>query len=80
LIPVITILALQFGTLLSGAVVTETVFSWPGVGRLAVQAIYTRDFAVVQVTVMITAVLFVLINLLTDVLYVLLDPRIRVAD
>lgn len=80
LIPVVTILALQFGTLLSGAVVTETVFAWPGVGRLAVQAIYTRDFAVVQVTVMVTAVLFVVINLLTDVLYVLLDPRIRVTD
>jgi peptide/nickel transport system permease protein len=80
LIPVVTILALQFGTLLSGAVVTETVFAWPGVGRLAVQAIYTRDFAVVQVTVMVTAVLFVMINLATDVLYVLLDPRIRVAD
>jgi peptide/nickel transport system permease protein len=80
LIPVVTILALQFGTLLSGAVVTETVFAWPGVGRLAVQAIYTRDFAVVQVTVMVTAVLFVVINLATDVLYVLLDPRIRMAD
>jgi ABC-type dipeptide/oligopeptide/nickel transport system permease component len=80
LIPVVTVLAIQFGTLLSGAVVTETVFAWPGVGRLAVQAIYTRDFAVVQVTVMITAVLFVVINLLTDVLYVLLDPRIRVSD
>jgi peptide/nickel transport system permease protein len=80
LIPVVTILALQVGTLLSGAVVTETVFAWPGVGRLAVQAIYTRDFAIVQVTVMITAVLFVVINLLTDVLYVILDPRIRVAD
>jgi peptide/nickel transport system permease protein len=80
LIPVVTILALQFGTLLSGAVVTETVFSWPGVGRLAVQAIYTRDFAVVQVTVMVTAILFVVINLLTDILYVLLDPRIRMAD
>ncbi|MDR7419638.1 MAG: ABC transporter permease [Armatimonadota bacterium] len=80
LIPVVTILALQFGTLLSGAVVTETVFAWPGVGRLAVQAIYTRDFAVVQVTVMVTAVLFVVINLLTDALYVLLDPRIRVAE
>jgi peptide/nickel transport system permease protein len=80
LIPVVTILALQFGTLLSGAVVTETVFSWPGVGRLAVQAISTRDFAVVQVTVMITAALFVVINLLTDVLYVMLDPRIRVGD
>lgn len=80
LIPVVTVLAIQFGTLLSGAVVTETVFAWPGVGRLAVQAIYTRDFAVVQVTVMITALLFVVINLLTDVLYVLLDPRIRVSD
>ncbi|MGQ0549134.1 MAG: ABC transporter permease [Armatimonadota bacterium] len=80
LIPVVTIIALQVGTLLSGAVVTETVFAWPGVGRLAVQAIYTRDFPVVQVTVMITAVLFVVINLLTDVLYVLLDPRVRVGE
>ncbi len=80
LIPVVTVLALQFGTLLSGAVVTETVFSWPGIGRLAVQAIYTRDFAVVQVTVMITAVLFVLINLVADVVYVLLDPRIRIME
>ncbi|MDQ7858696.1 MAG: ABC transporter permease [Armatimonadota bacterium] len=80
LIPVVTIVALQFGTLLSGAVVTETVFSWPGVGRLAVQAIYTRDFPVVQVTVMVTAVLFVVINLLADVVYVIVDPRIRVAD
>ncbi|MGQ0568025.1 MAG: ABC transporter permease [Armatimonadota bacterium] len=80
LIPVVTVLALQFGTLLSGAVVTETVFSWPGVGRLAVQAIYTRDFAVVQVTVMVTAVLFVVINLVTDVIYILLDPRIRVYE
>ncbi len=78
LIPVVTIIALQVGTLLSGAVVTETVFAWPGVGRLAVQAIYARDFPVVQVTVMITAVLFVVINLLTDLLYVLLDPRVRV--
>jgi peptide/nickel transport system permease protein len=77
LIPVVTVLGLQFGTLLSGAVVTETVFSWPGVGRLAVQAIYARDFPVVQVTVMATAALFVVINLLTDMLYVLIDPRIR---
>lgn len=80
LIPVVTIIALQVGTLLSGAVVTETVFSWPGVGRLAVQAIYTRDFPIVQVTVMVTAALFVVINLLTDLLYVLLDPRVRVGD
>jgi ABC-type dipeptide/oligopeptide/nickel transport system permease component len=80
LIPVVTILALQFGTLLSGAVVTETVFAWPGIGRLAVQAIYTRDFPVVQVTVMVTAVVFVLINLLADVLYITIDPRIRVGE
>ena len=80
LIPVVTIIALQVGTLLSGAVVTETVFSWPGVGRLAVQAIYTRDFPIVQVTVLVTAALFVVINLLTDLLYVLLDPRVRVGD
>jgi len=80
LIPVVTITALQVGTLLSGAVVTETVFSWPGVGRLAVQAIYTRDFPVVQVTIMVTAVLFVVINLLTDLVYVMLDPRVRVGE
>lgn len=80
LIPVVTIIVLQVGTLLSGAVVTETVFSWPGVGRLAVQAIYARDFPIVQVTVMVTAALFVAINLLTDLLYVLLDPRVRVGD
>ncbi len=80
LIPVVTIVALQVGTLLSGAVVTETVFAWPGVGRLAVQAIYTRDFPVVQVTVMVTALLFVVINLLTDLVYVLLDPRVRVGE
>ncbi len=80
LIPVVTIVALQVGTLLSGAVVTETVFSWPGVGRLAVQAIYTRDFPVVQVTIMVTAGLFVIINLITDMVYVMLDPRVRVGD
>jgi len=80
LIPVVTIVALQVGTLLSGAVVTETVFSWPGVGRLAVQAIYTRDFPVVQVTIMVTAGLFVVINLITDLVYVMLDPRVRVGD
>ncbi len=80
LIPVVTIVALQVGTLLSGAVVTETVFSWPGVGRLAVQAIYTRDFPVVQVTIMVTAGLFVIINLITDLVYVMLDPRVRVGD
>lgn len=78
LIGVVTLIGLQTGSLLSGAVVTETVFSWPGVGRMAVQAIYTRDFPLVQVTILMTAVLFVVINLITDALYGLIDPRIRV--
>jgi peptide/nickel transport system permease protein len=77
LIGVVTLVGLQTGSLLSGAVVTETVFSWPGIGRMAVQAIYTRDFPLVQVTIMITALLFVVINILTDVAYGLIDPRIR---
>jgi len=77
LIGVITLIGLQTGSLLSGAVVTETVFSWPGIGRMAVQAIYTRDFPVVQVTIIMTAVLFVMVNLATDLLYGVVDPRIR---
>src|SRR5512136_747746 len=68
-IPIVTITGLQFGTLLGGAVVTETVFSWPGIGRLAVQSIYNRDYAVVQCTVFLAACWFVGINLLVDVLY-----------
>lgn len=80
LIGVVTLIGLQTGSLLSGSVVTETVFSWPGIGRMAVQAISTRDFPVVQVTIIMTAVLFVLINLLTDVLYGVIDPRIRKAS
>jgi ABC-type dipeptide/oligopeptide/nickel transport system permease component len=77
LIGVVTLVGLQTGSLLSGAVVTETVFSWPGIGRMAVQSIYTRDFPVVQVTIVMTAVLFVVINLVTDILYTVIDPRIR---
>jgi ABC-type dipeptide/oligopeptide/nickel transport system permease component len=76
-IPVVTIMGLQFGALLGGAVVTETVFSWPGIGRLAIQAIYNRDYPVVQATVCIAAAFFVVINLVVDLLYTLLDPRIR---
>jgi peptide/nickel transport system permease protein len=76
-LPVIAVLGLQFGQLLGGAVVTETVFSWPGIGRLLVQAIYTRDFPIVQATVMIVAVIFVLINLFVDLAYAWLDPRIK---
>jgi ABC-type dipeptide/oligopeptide/nickel transport system permease component len=76
-IPVVTIMGIQLGALLGGAVVTETVFSWPGIGRLAIQSIYNRDYAVVQATVFLTAVWFVFINLAVDVLYGWLDPRIR---
>jgi ABC-type dipeptide/oligopeptide/nickel transport system permease component len=76
-LPILTITGLQFGTLLGGAVVTETVFAWPGIGRLAITSIYNRDYPVVQSTVFIAAVLFIAINLILDVLYGLLDPRAR---
>jgi ABC-type dipeptide/oligopeptide/nickel transport system permease component len=76
-IPIVTITGLQFGTLLGGAVVTETVFSWPGIGRLAVQSIYNRDYPVVQCTVFLAALMFVVINFFVDLIYGVLDPRIR---
>jgi peptide/nickel transport system permease protein len=76
-LPIITITGLQFGTLLGGSVVTETVFAWPGIGRLAIQSIYNRDYPVVQCTVFLSAAAFVLINFLIDVLYGVLDPRLR---
>lgn len=75
-IPLLTILGLQFSALLGGSVLTETVFAWPGLGRLAVDAIFTRDFPLVQGTVLAVAVIFVLLNLLVDVAYGLLDPRV----
>lgn len=78
LLPVITILGLQLGTLLAGAVITETVFSWPGIGLLTVEAIQTRDYPVVQACVLLIALTYVLINSLTDLAYALIDPRIRV--
>jgi peptide/nickel transport system permease protein len=76
-LPILTITGLQFGTLLGGAVVTETVFAWPGIGRLAITSIYNRDYPVVQSTVFIAAVLFIATNLVLDVLYGMLDPRAR---
>ena len=76
-LPILTITGLQFGTLLGGAVVTETVFAWPGIGRLAIQSIYNRDYPVVQSTVFVAAVLFIAINLVLDILYGVLDPRAR---
>jgi peptide/nickel transport system permease protein len=77
LVPVVTLLGLQFGRLLGGAVVTESVFSWPGLGRLIRDSISNRDYAVVQATLLLLVVTFIVINLLTDVLYGILDPRIR---
>lgn len=76
-IPVVTIMGIQLGALLGGAVVTESVFSWPGIGRLAIESIYNRDYAVVQATVFLTAFWFVVINFTVDIIYGFLDPRIR---
>jgi ABC-type dipeptide/oligopeptide/nickel transport system permease component len=78
LIPVITILGLQIGYLLSGAFVVENVFAWPGIGRFSVQALSWRDYPTIQGIVMITALIFLTINLLVDLLYAALDPRIRI--
>jgi len=77
LIPTTTIVGLQFGYLLGGAVITETVFAWPGVGRLLVDGIKFRDFPVVQATVLVLATIFVFVNLGVDLLYMALDPRIK---
>ncbi|AJP56577.1 peptide ABC transporter [Pandoraea vervacti] len=77
LIPIVTVLALIFGELLAGAVLTEQVFTIPGFGKLVVDAVFNRDYAVVQGVVLVTAVSFIVLNLLADVLYVLLNPRLR---
>lgn len=76
-IPVVTIVGLQAGALLTGAIITETIFSWPGIGRLVIQAIRLRDYPLVQGSVLAIALTYILINLVTDVVYALLDPRIR---
>lgn len=77
LIPVVTILGLRIGTVISGSVIVETIFAWPGVGRLIIQAINVSDFPVVQAAVTLTASAVILANLLTDIAYMLVDPRIR---
>jgi len=76
-IPIVTIVGIELGTLLGGSVITETIFAWPGVGRLSVQAIFNRDYPVVQAAVFLLASTFVIVNLLVDVVYTYLDPRIR---
>ena len=76
LIPVVTLIGVQIGGLLGGAVISETIFAWPGIGRLVIQAIYVRDFLLVQGVVLFFALLRIVVNLLTDLLYVWIDPRI----
>jgi ABC-type dipeptide/oligopeptide/nickel transport system permease component len=78
-LPIVTQLGTELGALLSGAIITETVFAWPGIGRLAVQAVFERDFPVVEAVVLVAATTFVLLNLAVDLLYAVIDPRIRYA-
>ncbi|HKS83290.1 MAG TPA: nickel ABC transporter permease [Candidatus Acidoferrales bacterium] len=77
LIPILTIMGLQFGTLLAGTIVTEKIFSWPGIGRLAVQAIDSRDYPLLQGCILLIALSYVAVNLLTDLVYAFVDPRVR---
>jgi ABC-type dipeptide/oligopeptide/nickel transport system permease component len=77
LIPIVTLVGLQFGALLAGAIVTETIFSWPGVGRLTITAISNRDYALVQGCILAVGLTYILVNLATDILYAVLNPRIR---
>jgi ABC-type dipeptide/oligopeptide/nickel transport system permease component len=78
-LPIITVIGLQVGRLLAGAILTETVFSWPGIGRWLVDAIYARDYPIVQGVTLFIAIIFVTVNLLIDVLYAVVDPRIRLS-
>jgi peptide/nickel transport system permease protein/oligopeptide transport system permease protein len=77
MIPLLTIVALQFGAVLTGAVITETIFAWPGIGRLLIQSIGFRDYPMVQGCILLIAVTYVSVNLITDLMYGVLDPRIR---
>ena len=77
MIPIVTVLGLDLGALLAGAVITETVFGWPGIGQLAVSAISSRDYPIVQAVVLLSATGYVLVNLIVDISYGFLDPRIR---
>jgi len=79
LIPIVTVMGISFGQLLGGAVITESVFSWPGMGRLLVSGIMNKDYSVVQGVLLITVTLFMLVTLCVDILYAYLDPRIKLA-
>lgn len=76
-IPILTVISLQFGTVLGGAVLTETIFSWPGIGRLLITSIQSRDIPMVQGIVLVFATMFILVNLITDLLYTVIDPRVK---
>ncbi|MEE8321943.1 MAG: ABC transporter permease, partial [Gammaproteobacteria bacterium] len=76
-LPVITVLGMQLGALLAGAVITETVFAWPGIGQLTIDSIQRRDYPVVQACVLLISLTYVIVNLLTDLAYAALDPRVR---
>ena len=80
LLPVVTTIGMEIGHLLGGTLLTETIFSWPGIGSLAVQAITNRDYPLVQTAVLITAFMFVIVNLIVDLLYAVIDPRIDVTN
>lgn len=77
MIPVITVLALQFGSLLTGAIITEQIFSWPGLGRLLIQSISTRDYPQVQASILVIALTYIMVNFISDLLYGVVDPRIK---
>ena len=79
LIPVITVLALQFGSLLTGAIITEQIFSWPGLGRLLIQSINTRDYPQVQASILIIALTYIIVNFISDLLYGVVDPRVKLS-
>ena len=77
LIPIVTVIGLNFGTLLGGSVLTETIFSWPGVGRFVVESISNKDIPCVLGSIVMLSILFTIVNLVVDILYVYLDPRIK---
>jgi len=79
MIPVITVLALQFGSLLTGAIITEQIFSWPGLGRLLIQSINTRDYPQVQASILVIALTYIMVNFISDLLYAVVDPRIKLS-
>jgi peptide/nickel transport system permease protein len=78
--PLVTVIGLRFGALLGGAVITETIFAWPGIGRLAIQSVSARDYPLIQGIVLVAAAVFIVIHLLVDLIYAVLDPRVRLAE